>query len=78
MSTTASGSSHNGGGASSTQTNGGAPHQSPPSPIQVIQGDADPEHVHVQDWEEQDLEDEAVEEEELLRVRQDIDRLRQE
>jgi hypothetical protein len=48
MSTTAAGSSQNGEGASSTQTNGGAPHQSPlraPSPIQVIQPDVELDQV---------------------------------
>jgi hypothetical protein len=44
MSTTVPNSSQNNGGASSTQTNGGAPHQSPlraPSLIQLIQGDTE-------------------------------------
>jgi hypothetical protein len=51
-STTAVGSSQNTRGASSTQTNGGAPHQSPsqaPSPIQVIQENVELEQLHVKD-----------------------------
>jgi hypothetical protein len=72
MSTTALGSSQNGGGTSSTQTNGGALHQSPlqaPSPAQVIQGDPELDQIHVQDWDQEAYEDEAVEEEEeLIRV----------
>jgi hypothetical protein len=70
-STTTVGSSQNVGGASSTQTNRGALHQSPlraPSPIQVIQEDADLEQVQVQDWEDEAFEDEAAKEEELARV----------
>jgi hypothetical protein len=72
-------SSQNDGGASSTQTNGGAPHQSPlwsPSPVQVIQGDVELEQVQLQDWEEEASKDEAAEEEELLRVQQEIERFR--
>jgi hypothetical protein len=71
MSTIAVGSSQNGGGTSSTQTNGGAPHQSPqrtPSPIQVIQGNVQLEKIQVEDWENEDLEDETAEEEKLARV----------
>jgi hypothetical protein len=82
MSTTIAGSSQNSGGTSSTQTNGGAPHQSPlraPSPIQVIQGNAESDQIQVQDWGEEAEEDEViVEEEELIRVQQEIERLRQE
>jgi hypothetical protein len=37
-------------------------------PIQVIQGDVKLEQVQLQDWEEEASEDEAAEEEELLRV----------
>jgi hypothetical protein len=51
-STTAAGSRNNLGGASSTQTNGGAPHQSlpqAPSPLQVIQDNAEPKQVQVED-----------------------------
>jgi hypothetical protein len=71
MSTTVAGSSQNGGGSSSAQTNGGVPHQSPPwapSPVQVIQANVELEQVQVQDWEEEASDDEAAEEEELLRV----------
>jgi hypothetical protein len=72
MSTTA-GSSHNGRGASSTQTLEGAPHQSPPrvpSPPQGL------DQVIVQDWGEEAEEDKvAVEEEELIGVQQEIERL---
>jgi hypothetical protein len=72
MSTTSLGSSQNGGGTSSTQTNGGALHQSPlqvASPAQVIQGDPELDQIHVQDWDQEAYEDEAVEEEEeLIRV----------
>jgi hypothetical protein len=81
MSITVVGSSQNGGGASSTQTDGGALHQSPlwaPLSVQVIQGDVDLEQVQLQDWEEEVSEDEAVEEEELVRVRQEIKRPHQE
>jgi hypothetical protein len=70
MSTTITGSSQNGRGTSSTQTNGGAPHQSPPrapSSIQVIEGDVELNQVQVQDWDEEDNEDEVAEEE-LIRV----------
>jgi hypothetical protein len=69
MSTTAAGSSQNGGGASSTQTNESAPHQSPlraPSPVQVIQGDAEFDQIQIQDWDEEVDEDEAAAEEKEL------------
>jgi hypothetical protein len=79
---TTTGSSQNGGGTSSTQTNGGGLHQSPPrapSPAQVIQGDAELDQVQVQDWDEEAYEDEVVEEEEeFIRVQQEIKRLCQE
>jgi hypothetical protein len=81
MSTTAAGSNQNVGGTSSIQTNGGAPHQSPlwaPLLVQVIHGDIKLEQVQLQDWEEEAFEDEAAEEEELLRVQQEIKRLYQE
>jgi hypothetical protein len=82
MSTTAAGSSQNDGGTSSTQTNRGAPYQSPPrapSPAQVIQGDAEFDQIQVQDWDEEAEEDEAIaEEEELIRVQQEIERLQYE
>jgi hypothetical protein len=71
---TAAGSSHNGGGASSNQTLEGARHQSPPrvpSPPQEL------DQVLVQDWDEEAEADEATaEEEELIRVQQEIERLR--
>jgi hypothetical protein len=81
MSTTATGSSQNGGGASSTKTNGGASHQSPPrapSAIQVIQGDIKLEQIQLQDREEEASEDEASKVEKLLRVQWEIDRHHQE
>jgi hypothetical protein len=65
-STTAPGSSQNFEGTSSTQTNEGAPHQSPPrspSPIQVIQDNTELEHVQVEDWKEEAFKDAAAEEE---------------
>jgi hypothetical protein len=71
MSTTATGSSQNGGGVGSTQTNRGAPHQSPPRApllIQVNQGDVKLDQVQVQGWDEEYYEDEATTEEELIRV----------
>jgi hypothetical protein len=75
MSTTA-GSSHNGRGASFTQTNGGAPHQ---SPLRAPSSPQELDQVQVQDWDEEVEEDEAVvEEEELMRVQQKIERLQQE
>jgi hypothetical protein len=81
MSTTA-GSSQNDRAASSTQTNGGAPHQSPlrtPSSLQVMCGDAELDQIQVEDWDEEAEEIKAaVEGEELLRVQQEIERLRQE
>jgi hypothetical protein len=63
MSTTATGSSQNGGGTSSTQTNRGDPHQSPlraPSPVQVIQGNVEFDQIQVQDWDKEAEEDEAT------------------
>jgi hypothetical protein len=48
-------------------------------PTQVIQGDTELDQVQVQDWDEEAYEDEAVEEEEeLIRVQQEIERLCQE
>jgi hypothetical protein len=82
ISTTAPGASQNDRGTSSTQTNRGNPHQSPlqePSPAQVIQGDAEPDQVQVQDWDEEAYEGEAAkEEEELISVQVEIERLYQE
>jgi hypothetical protein len=80
MSTIVVGSSQNGGCTSSTQTNGGDPHQSPSralSLVQVGQGDTELDQIQVQDWEEEAKEDEdVVKEEELVRVQQEIERLR--
>jgi hypothetical protein len=79
---TASCSSQNGEAASSAQTNGGAPHQSPlraPSSLQAIHGDTELDQTQVQYWDEEAEEIEAViEEEELIRVQQKIERLWQE
>jgi hypothetical protein len=47
-------------------------------PIQVIQRDDEHEQVQIQDWEEEAFEDKAVEEEQLIRVQQEIETLRQE
>jgi hypothetical protein len=70
------GSSHNAGGASSTQINGGAP---PRSPLRAHSLQQDLDQMQVQDWDEEAEVDEAtVEEEELIRVQQEIERLRQE
>jgi hypothetical protein len=72
MSTTTAGSSQNGGAVSSTQTNGGAPHQSPlraPWPFQVIHGNPEVDQIQVQDWDEEAKEIKAaIKEEELIRV----------
>jgi hypothetical protein len=68
---TVAGSSQNARDASSTQTNGGAPHQSPlqvPSPIHVIQGNVEIEKIQMEDWEDEAFEDEATIEAELSRV----------
>jgi hypothetical protein len=82
MLTIAAVSNQDSGGASSTQTNGGDPHQSPPralSPVQVVQGDAEFDQIQVQDWaEEAEEEEDATEEEELVRVHHEIERLWQE
>jgi hypothetical protein len=78
MFTTAAGSRQNDVCTRSTQTNGGAPHQSPPgapSPIQIIQDDIELDQVEVQDWDEEAYEYEAAEEEELIRVQQGIETL---
>jgi hypothetical protein len=75
VSTTAAGSSQNTGGTSSTQTNGGTPHQLlswAPSPIQVIQGNAEPGQIQVKHWEDEAFEDETTTEVELGRVQQEI------
>jgi hypothetical protein len=72
-------SSQNVEGADSTQTNRGAPHQSPPrvsSPSHDIQEHAELEELQGKDWEDVLSEDEAAEEAELARVQQEIERLR--
>jgi hypothetical protein len=79
--TTVTRSSQNVRGPDSTQTNGGILHQSPPRaplPIQVIQENAELEQLQVEDWEDDIIEDKAVEEAELAKVQQEIERLRQE
>jgi hypothetical protein len=44
--------------------------------VQVIQGDIEFDKIEVQDWDEEAKEDEATaEEEELIRVQQEIERL---
>jgi hypothetical protein len=80
-STVATGSSQNAGDAGSTQTNGGAPRQSPlrtPSLSHDTQEHVELEQLQVEDWEDALLEDKATEEVELARVQQEIERLRQE
>jgi hypothetical protein len=47
-------------------------------PIQVIQENAELEQLQVEDWEDDIIEDKAVEEAELAKVQQEIERLRQE
>jgi hypothetical protein len=48
-------------------------------PVQVIHDDPEFDQIHVQDWDEEVEEIKAVaEEEELIRVQQEIERLRQE
>jgi hypothetical protein len=78
MSTTTTGTSQNSGGASSTQTNGGDKHQSPPrapSSLQVIQGDTELDQIPIQDWDEVEEDEAAAEEDELIKVQQEIERL---
>jgi hypothetical protein len=70
-STTATGPSQNSGAASSTQTGRGARHQSPtraPSPLHMVQGDAELDQVQIHDWGEETEEDKVAAEEELARV----------
>jgi hypothetical protein len=46
---------------------------------QIIQGEAEPDQIQVHDWDEEAEEEEpAVEEEEMARVQQQIEMLRQE
>jgi hypothetical protein len=50
-----------------------------PSPIHTLPGDMDLDHIQIDDWDEEAKEETAtVEEEELARVQQEIERLRQE
>jgi hypothetical protein len=79
-STTGAESSHD--TATSSQATTGAPRQSLPqalSPIHTLLGDAECDHVQINDWDEESKEEvAAVEEEELARVQQESERLRQE
>jgi hypothetical protein len=71
VSTTVVGSSQNAGAVSSTQTNRGAPNQSPlraPSPIQVINENAEFELLQAEDWQNEASKDETADEVELARV----------
>jgi hypothetical protein len=80
-STVATGSSQNARDADSTQTNGGAPRQSPlrtPSLSHDAQEHVELVQLQVEDWEDALLEDKATEEVELARVQQEIERLQQE
>jgi hypothetical protein len=79
-STTAAESSH--GAATSSQAINGASCQSlswVPSPIHTLPGDADLDHVQIDDWDEE-VEEEAAtaEEEQLARLQWENERLRQE
>jgi hypothetical protein len=77
----AAGSSQNVEGTGSSQNDRGVPHHSPsraPSPGQVIQEHIEFKKHQVEDWEDEVLEDKAVEEEELTKVQQEIEGLRQE
>jgi hypothetical protein len=80
--TTTAGSSQNGGVVSSTQTNGGAPHQTSlraPLLVQVIHDDPEFDQTQVPNWDEEAEEIKAAaEEEELIRVQQEIERHMQE
>jgi hypothetical protein len=63
----------------STQTSRGAPRQSPPrapSSAQMAQGDAELDHIQAHDLDEEANEDKVVAKEELVRVQQEIERLR--
>jgi hypothetical protein len=70
-STTVAEPSHTHGVITSSQTSAGAPHQSPPlapSPVHMLPGDADPDQVQINDWDEEaEEEEEAAAEEEGLR-----------
>jgi hypothetical protein len=71
--------SQNSSAASSSQTSRGVPRQSPPwapSLIHMFSGDAELDQVQIHDWDKEVKEDEAaIEEEELARVQQKIERL---
>jgi hypothetical protein len=67
--------------ATSNQAIAGAPHQplpQPPSPIRALAGTDEPDHVQINNWDDE-AEEEATsaEEEELVRVQQEIERLQQ-
>jgi hypothetical protein len=47
-------------------------------PIQVIQENTELEQIQLKDWEDEASQDKAVEEAELARVQQEIERLHQE
>jgi hypothetical protein len=69
--------------ATSSQATAGAPRQSflwAPSPIHTLLGDAELDHVQIDDWDDEAEEEAsaATEEEELARVQQEIERLQQE
>jgi hypothetical protein len=71
VSTIVAGSSQNPRGVSSTQTNRGAPDQLPPrapSPIQVINENAEFELLQAEDWQNEASKDETADEVELARV----------
>jgi hypothetical protein len=81
-STAVAGLSHTHDAVTSSQTSAGAPRQSPPqahSLVHILLGDADPDQVQIDDWDEEAEEEAAAaEEKELARVQQEIERLRQE
>jgi hypothetical protein len=72
--------------ATSSQATTGAPRQPllwAPSPVHTLPGTEEPDHVQIDDWDDEVKEEEeaaaaAAEEEELVRVQQEIERLRQE
>jgi hypothetical protein len=71
--------------ATSSQATTGAPRQPllwAPSPVHTLPGTEEPDHVQIDDWDDEAKEEEeaaaAAEEEELVRVQQEIERLRQE
>jgi hypothetical protein len=71
--------------STSSQATTGAPRQPllwAPSPVHTLPGTEEPDHVQIDDWDDEAKEEEeeaaAAEEEELVRVQQEIERLRQE